>query len=82
MMTPAEVGSFVIKFHFTYLTNSSNELVRKNVDVNKHERLSNITLRHTLKKGTVLLLLFYISDNLSIVYKQSVSSFQTICQYF
>jgi len=51
------------------------------MDVNKHERLSNITLRHKLKKGTALLLLFYISDNLSIVYKQSVNSFQTICQY-
>jgi hypothetical protein len=27
-------------------------VVRKDVDVNKHERLSNITLRHKLSKGT------------------------------
>jgi hypothetical protein len=30
--------------------------------VNEHDRLSNITLRHKLNKGTELLLLFYISQ--------------------
>jgi hypothetical protein len=30
-------------------TNSDNQLVRKDIDVNEHERLSNITLRHKLK---------------------------------
>ena len=27
-------------------------VVRKDMDVNEHERLSNITLRHNLSKGT------------------------------
>jgi hypothetical protein len=27
-------------------------VVRNDMDVNEHERLSNITLRHKLKKGT------------------------------
>jgi hypothetical protein len=29
--------------------NSDNQLVRKDIDVNEHERLSNFTLRHKLK---------------------------------
>jgi hypothetical protein len=29
--------------------NESWKLVRKNMDVNEHERLSNITLRHKIK---------------------------------
>ena len=35
-------------------------VVRKNMDVNEHERLSNITLKHKLKEQ-ILLLLFYLS---------------------
>jgi hypothetical protein len=34
-------------------------LVRKDMDVNEHERLANIKLKHKLSKGTTLLLLFY-----------------------
>jgi hypothetical protein len=41
----------------------SNDLLRKDIDVhvNKHERLSNITLKH---RETMILLLFYNSQSL------------------
>ena len=34
-------------------------IVRKDMDVNEHDRLSKFTFRHNLSKGAVLLLLFY-----------------------
>jgi len=40
-----------------------NKLVRKDMDVNEHERLSNITFKHKLSKETALLLLLYISQS-------------------
>ena len=33
-----------------YLKKKEQLVVRKDIDVNKHERLSNITLRHKLKE--------------------------------
>ena len=37
------------QFHTMRMTNSDIQLVRKNMDVNEHIMLSNITLRHILK---------------------------------
>jgi hypothetical protein len=36
------------------LDNQEQLVVRKDMDVNEHERLSNITLRHTLKSSNSL----------------------------
>jgi len=42
-------GEVFYQFHTARKTNSDNQLVRKDIDVNEHERLSNFTLRHKLK---------------------------------
>jgi uncharacterized membrane protein len=40
----------------------SSHLVRKNIDVNEHERLSNITIRYKLKKrNTVFIVVLHSS---------------------
>jgi len=43
-------GGMFYEFHIAPKTNSDNQLVRKDMDVNEPERLSNITLRHQVKE--------------------------------
>jgi hypothetical protein len=57
-----------------------NLLERKDMDVNEHERLFNITLRHKLNKGSRLLLLFYISLSQYVVFNNEYSSFPKVSE--
>ena len=58
MSTTVQIGVFLSNTgkcftNSTLHTHSDNQLVRKDMDVNEHQRLSNITLANKLKPGNV-----------------------------
>jgi hypothetical protein len=63
MSTTVQIGVFLSNTwkcftNSTLHTHSDNQLVRKDMDVNEHQRLSNITLANKLKPGNVKVINF------------------------
>jgi hypothetical protein len=63
MSTTVQIGVFISNTrkcftNSTWHTHSDNQLVRKDMDVNEHQRLSNITLANKLKPGNVKVINF------------------------